>query len=572
FPFVVILLFTSSARAVDLDRLFPQVVEEIFFAELRHNAGNERAVFVMLAGEEKVFYLRYASEKFVLRGYLTREDEKHLAPAIKKSNGTVLSPRKQNGEPLYEKGYAFTGTLPTKNGAGSEFIYVPHQFKNQPNDAFVCDYGYLEINIEQNWQAGHNELESLFKELFGSHARLSRLVKLNQYYLYRDNYWGPVDAVKDQTSDCLIFSLVHKATLNKAIADHEVKIVKDQELVTNLIAQEKFLYSQDMRLKLGMVPGFVKINWQYIDNTDIGSGQNQLVFLSTGPGINYFDDPWQKSRTNVPCPRLIFHREIANLDKMQFYPTYSIEPEAKGVGRLAAINHFQQQNQSKLDLSRTVVWSTARLKRSSLVTIEDLLCRYGLTNDNPNLTPGFEFAGRFYNGNPVNNEIRIYQSAAVRDYLTTVLTPAGTAGMYQQAYCKELANSCRHWEYNCGIHYSKLFAEAIESTDKGFRATWLMLQLKESHPTLFRILTEAQRRARTKAFIKIADKVSLLASKAGRTFFLTPHFRHYRSLDQQRNQLWLNYLEACRTGDENNARKLFAEYSDLYHHLETLCR
>ncbi|EKD81662.1 MAG: hypothetical protein ACD_39C01701G0001 [uncultured bacterium] len=355
------------------------------------------------------------------------------------------------------------------------------------------------------------------------------------------------------------------------MADHLIKSEKDRQLTINLIAHEKFLYSQDMRLKLGMVPGFVTINWQYIDNTDIGSGQNHLVFLSSGPGINYFDDPWQQARKNIPCPRLFFHRDLANLARIQLYPTYSIAPQAKGTGRLAAINSFQTEIFNDSDLSKTVIWSSTEFKTRILTTIENLLCQYGLTNDSTDLTPGFEFAGQYHNGNPANNEIRLSQFTAVRDYLTAVIVPANTSRIYQQAYENELASTSRHWQYNCGIHYNDLFCEAVESTDKGFRSSWLMLQLKESHPTIYRILTNASQSSKTKAFIKITDKISRLAEKDGRDFFITPYFRHYRVLERQRIKLWLKYLEVCRSGDEKAAAKLFANYTDFYKNLEALC-
>ncbi|EKD82769.1 MAG: hypothetical protein ACD_39C01108G0001 [uncultured bacterium] len=570
-PVVFILLAISMAGAVDLDRPFAQVIDSSFFAGLRDNEGVERAIFVELAGSEKVFYLRYAHEKYIMRGNLDRNEEKLLIPLLTNSRTTTYAPCKQNGEPLYEKGKAYTGSLWQNNDANIAFIYVPHLIKDQANDAFVCDYGYLEIIIKNSWQTTQTGLEGIINKLFDGHAKLMRQVRLNRYYLYRDNYRGPVDFIRDSTADVLIFPPLHKATLNKSVADRQSKTDKDRQLVIDLIAFEKFLYSQDMRLKLGMVPGFVKINWQLIDNTDIGSGQNHLVFLSSGPGINYFDDPWQQERRNVPCPRLIFHRDLANLEKIQLYSTYSIEPDAKGIGRLAAINIFQQRGLSDNDARAKVIWATAEFKTSILTAIEDLLCKYGLANDSPDLMPGFEFTGRLYKGNPVNNEIRASQFTAVRDYLTTVLVPADTAETYLQAYRSKLADSCRHWEYNCGIHYNRLFYEAIESTDKGFRATWLMLQVRESHPTIFRILAKASKSAKPKAFIKIADKISRLAEKAGRNFFLTPYFRHYRNLDKQRTRLWLNYLETCRDGDEKTAAKMFADYTTFYEDLEALC-
>jgi len=53
---------------------------------------------------------------------------------------------------------------------------------------------------------------------------------------------------------------------------------------------------------------------------------------------------------------------------------------------------------------------------------------------------------------------------------------------------------------------------------------------------------------------------------------MTPYFDHYRNLDQQRNRLWLDYLEAYRTGDKKTALKLFTEYVNFYQHLEAICK
>ncbi len=570
-PVLLILWANTFAGAVDLDRLFPQVIDSSFFSQLQKHKGCERAVFVDLASKEKVFYLRYVDKKYILRTNLNEEEESLLEPSVLATDRTLFSPLKQNGEHLYQKGSACTGRILNASACEGQFTYIPFKADKAENDAFISDLGYLEITMIPKSTIGKSELEKLLQKLFGKHAQICQQIKLNRYYLFRDNYYGPVGYVSDQTSENIIFPPVHKATLYKGLSDNVLKAVKDRQLAINLIASDKFLYSQDMRLKLGMVPGFVKINWRLLDNTDIGSGQNHLVFLSVGPGINYFDDPWQSTRKNVPCPRLFFHCDLTNLARIQIYPTYSIEPEAKGTGRLTSINNFQQCDITDTNRQNQVIWSSADFKKQMLPAIEEMLCRYGLTNDDEDLTPGFELEKRYFKGNPVNNELRLLQFAAVKDYLISVIVPAQSAKSYRQAYHNKMANTSRHWEYNCGIHYHKLFAETAESNDKGFRVTWLMLQVKKSNPTLFRILKRAQQSNKTNAMNKIADKISLMACRAGRDFFLTPYFRQYRNLDQQRTSLWLNYLEACRGNEEKKADMLFSQYVSFYKTLEKAC-
>jgi len=563
-------LAANLTAAPDLDRLFPQMLDESFFSDLKSNTGSERAVFVELAGREKVFYLRHSPEHFVLHTSLSEAEERLLQPQVFAGRKTLFSPLKQNGEPLYEKGIACTSDGMSDRNPQWQFLYVPFNIDEKSNDAFVSDLGHLTITADNAYLRSKSELAAILSSLFGSNAKLCRQVRLNRYYLFRDNYYGPVEFIKDRTSDSIIFPPVHKATLNKSISDWAEKSEKDRKLVIDLIANEKHLYSQDMRLKLGMVPGFVKINWQFLDNTDIGSGQNHLVFLSTGPGINYFDNPWKQPEKNIPCPRLYFHKDIVNLERIQLYPTYSIEPKEKGTGRLAAINIFQQTSQQEAELHKKVIWSSSELKSSLLPAIEDSLCQYGLTNSSADLEPGFVFKRCFFNGNVVNNEIRIYQTAAVRDYMTVVIVPPDSAEAYRQAYQSEMINTCDHWEYNCGIHFSSLFVEATEAVDRGFRETWLMMVLKESHPIIFRMMKRARQERKTRAFGKLADKISALARRYGRDFFYTSHFSHYQALNRQKYGLWLEYLESYRNGDKKAPQK-FKRFTEFYRYLEKIC-
>ncbi len=558
----------NSGYALNLDKLFPQKHDEKFYALLQANAGEERAVFITIAGQEKILYLRCVDNQFVLRGSLSAVDEAFLAPAVFQLPSTTFSPLKQNGCPLYNKGLAFAGAISGKTSDCAKFIYVPHLIAGKANNAFVCDCGYLQVNFSASALKKSIDLQVIIKFLFAGRAEICPVVKLNRYFLYRDNYFGPVDAIDETRVNELIFPPLHKATLNKAITDSAKKTAEDQDLVINLIAREKFLYSQDMRLKLGMVPGFVEIQWQNLDNTDIGSGQNQLVFLSAGPGINYFDDPWFHARKNIPCPRLVFHRDLNGFKSLQLYPTYSIEPEQTGEGRLYTINSFQTNETAASETKKSIVWSSFKFKNSYLPAIEEELCRYGLTNDNPDMNPGFTFADRQFRGSLVNNEIRIFQSVPVRDMLTAVIVPAGSGLAYSDSYKQELARSSPHWEFNCGINYRHLFVEALTSTDKGFRATWLALQLRDSHPALFRIIKRARTEGKVQASLLLADKVANMAAREGRRFFLTPYFKHWRCLDNERHHKWLGYLEAYRCGDAQSAAELLQRFKAYYNYLE----
>lgn len=566
----ILCLSANSGYALNLDQLFPQKIDEKFYEKLRANAGDERAVFVTFAGQEKILYLRYVDGQFVLRGRLSADEEAYLTPEFFQSASTIFAPLKQNGSPLYSKGFAYSGTLPGKAGDFAQFIYVPHQISGKANDAFVCDCGYLQVNMPAAEQQKVIDLSAIIKALFAGQAEIRESVKLNRYYLYRDNFFGPIDAIDETRADEILFPPLHKATLNKAIADSVQKTGKDQDLVISLLARERFLYSQDTRLKLGLVPGFVEIQWRSLDNTDIGSGQNQLVFLSSGPGINYFDDPWLRPRANIPCPRLIFHRNLCRFESLQVFPTYSIEPKTIGEGRLHAINSFQTNQKHSSANKKAIIWSSDEFKNSYFPAIEEALCRYGLANDNSDLAPGFDFAGKFFNGNLVNNEIRALQSVPVRDMLTAVIVPSGSALAYSDSYKRELAGSSPHWDFNCGIHYRQLFTEAATSTDKGFRATWLLLQLKDSHPVLYRIIKRAQAEGKITALLLLADRASKMAARAGRKFFLTPYFKHWRSLDDERNQKWLEYLEAYRNGDAQEAAELLQRFKAYYQYLESV--
>lgn len=530
----------------DAEKAF-QIIDRAFLNQLEALPDVERAVFADFAGQQQIFYLRFSEKKWKLRGQLDQTEESCLTMPVWQSRRLIFSPKKADGVPLYRRGVCISGSL-ISDGREVSFVYVPHAFAAQPPEAFICDRGYLEVSWSYENLPDGAAIDKFLRLFTGNKARLSEKVDYQQLYRFRDNFLGHVNAMNEPVSHDVLFMPLHKATLNKGIGDFARKSEQDCRMVLELIAGERFLLSQDMRCKLGMVPSQVSIRFSEIDNTDIGSGQNQLIFLSSGPGINYFDDPWQSRRKNVPCPRLLFHRSLYDHRCLQVFPTYSIAPEAKGAGRLAAINLFQASDPESEppDRKSVIWWCSQPFRRHYLHEIENAICRYGLTNDAADLAPGLNFRGVKFAGNIVNNELRFFQALPVRDLLKAVIVPAGWRERYEKLYREMLNGSSLHWEFNCAVHYRRLFIESPISTDKGFRSTWLMLVLRESHPVLYRLLRHAASEKKGRAFLFIADRVADMASESGRDFFITTYLCHFRNLEAWHEQAWLDYLAAYR--------------------------
>lgn len=569
---VLAVSITGAVRpveALDFDRLFPQRLDPAFFEQLIARKGQERAVFLAADNRESIFYMRYAADGFIMRGQLEASEDRLFEAAFEKAENVIFSPLKADGNPLYRRGTARRLNLRLSGGRAASAIHVPRIIDGVPNECFVCDVGYVEIALGST-PPSESELNELFGRLTAGAMKLCPQVALNRYYMYRDNYLGPVEKFAAAEYRDLLAGPTHKVTFYKFLRDNQLKAHKDKKLTIGLLAEHRFLLSQDLRLKLGMVPATVVLKPENLYNSDLGSGQNHMVFLTIGPGINYFDDTWQQSRENIPCPRMIFHRDACRLEKMQVFPTYSIEPEEKGIGRLRFINGFQNGPAVRNASFTEAVWPDENRKRQFLGKIEEALCGYGLLNDSPDLEPGFVFEDRLFKGNVVNNELRLHHALAVRDLMTAVIIPPGMKNSYDLHYRIAMHGTVSHWDFNCGIHYRDLFVEATEPSDKAFRAAWLMLVLRETHPTAYRLLKTARSGGQKMAFMKIASIIAESAAEQGRSYFETPYFRAYQKLDSARNQLWLDYLEACREGRSNSAW-LLNKYRAYYDRMKALC-
>lgn len=558
FVLVLFLAIGLCGESIDLDRQFTQKLDEAFFRSLIDNPGKERAVFLHNRPEKVDFaaYLRFdqAENRFVFRGNLPEVCEAFSEKASLRLDKTLFAPQKKNDEPLYQYGAAFR-----LNIGQAELVYVPHFIKEKPNQAFISDLGYFEASFSTTVPRPQKLLNQILQSIGSEKTALAKAVALNRYYLFRDSYFGPVHfftpASIAKISQLAHFWPLHKFTMNKHVSDHDKKEKLDRDMLFEIL-DEDFLLSQDQRLKLKMVPRQVKLNWSRIDQTDIGSGQNGVIFLSAGPGINYFDDPWRAPRKNLPGPRLIFSKGVYGFKRLQLFPTFSIEPEQAGEARLQAINDFQQiASSAPKHKSRQPLWASQQARHKITGQIEEKLCEYNLLHDSEDLRPGFRLFDRDFKGNIVNNEIRVADGISLRSMLCGMIVPPGTSHKYINAYIQAYRNTGLHWQYNCATGFKDLFIEANEPTDKGFRIAWLKWHLNKTHPGLARILDLAAK-AKSPALESIfAEKIARMIQKEGKSFFATVYAKHRARLDSRKLELWCDYLEACRLNSPDKIRK-----------------
>lgn len=566
--------------AVNLDAKFKQSLDKKFWSELKSNPEKERAVFLEYGSTDfpLITYLRRHDKSgfFILRGNLPQDCEKFFARTLASARKQKFAPLKSNGEPLYRYGTVFKGTAP--GNPAMQWQYVPHRVQGQENQCFVSDLGYFELRFKPGQNIPAQALIEFLHFFSSGRLSLSKEVRLNRYYLFKEDFWGPVDyfaaASLQQAMEISAFMPTHKLTMNKHVNKWQKKHKLDLKLVFELLAEEDYLLSQDNRLKLGMVSGKVRLNLSRIAHTDIGSGQNQLVFLSIGPGINYFDDPWLQPRRNLPCPRLIFNQAALALSQLQVYPTYSIAPPGKGEKRLQAINRFQTIL-SDPDFSevpgRLPAWLGFNLRKTMFEIIEDAVCEYGLTNDSPDLTPGFKILEQSFNGNLINNEIRIYQGIPLHSFLCAVIVPPGSESSYQNRYAQEFLNRSEHWQFVAGTYFKDLFVSAPTPDDKGFRAAWLGWHMQFSHPTLARILELARTMQKSSSEIKISESLGRIIAREKTAFFKTAYRQKRQELETEKLELWSAYLESRRFNRQDMRARL-AEFINFHNRLKELLK
>lgn len=567
-----LVLIAGALTAFNLDEEFTQRIDESFCRSLIENSGKERAVFFVHQDGQKplLLYLRHRQGDFILRGNLSPTSAAKLDFSQFNPEVVTFSPEKINKKPLYSRGSAVKFSF-SAGIALIDTLFIPHQFENAANSAFISDLGYLEARF----RTGRNLLSPTCLDEFAAkisrgRIRLASRVKLNRYYLLKDNFWGPVDYLTGNSIESIMakgfFDPVHKMTMFKGVSEWQKKHSRDLRLFFAIIADEEYIFSQDLRLKLGLVPATVSLNPQRIEQTDIGSGQNQMVFLSIGPGINYFDDPWKQKRRNIPGPRLLMSRLLYGNERLQIYPSFSIDPIEEGEKRLAAINRFQLKAAGKSGKNKRLpLWLEAEARNDLIENLEDAVCRYGLINDSDRLYLGFNFSGENFRGNVVNNEVRLSDGISLRAFVNAVIIPPGTGNDYRDSYAHHFSGISPHWQYNCATHFNHLFIEAPTPDDKGFRIAWLMFQLNRSHPTLGRMMLRAQRQNRISALKKMSESLNRIIADTGFAFFNTAAALQRRKNEAELLRRWCVYLCAYRMASANAAKQLqnFIEFYKL---------
>lgn len=459
-------------------------------SELADLAGRPSAVlasWLRLDGREEpilVTTIQRPEEKiYSSQLYLPPECEDSLSAEIREGAIEPFCASTAGGKCFYRRGFCRRGVARDEvSGLEVSFTFVPFKLEGRDNPAFVGDLGLLRLEIPASRIA--EAPEALIRAAFGEIIAVGRFPARNLYPLMETRFGMPHRMLNDGFAvpvEAYVLPPVHKLSANKHVEDPQRKLDADLRDLARLLATDSGLLSQRERLRRRLVPDSVKLIWSRIDDTDIGSGQNQFVFLTMGPGINYFDGKWRSKTIAMPAPRVILDPAIANFADAQMYPSYSIDPPEQGEGRLRAINRFQDESAGS---RRDAVPMPPERRRDVLRNLADALCRYGLLNDDPTLEAGFTFMGRPFRGNVVNNEIRLLDGLSLREWAIGVIVPPG-AGERTRALLSEIGYSDESGPG--GIPLSEFVSEAPFPTDAGFRQAYLELVCRRTLPALYRI-------------------------------------------------------------------------------------
>jgi len=463
-------------------------------SELAYLAGHPTAVlssWLRLDGREEpilVTIVLLPEEKiYSAQLYLPPDCESRLSMEIREGAIEPFSTSTAGGTCFYRRGFCRRGVARDAiSGLGISYTFVPFKLEGRDNPAFAGDLGLLRLEIPASSIA--KAPEALLRAAFGEIVAAGNFPSRELYPLMETRFGMPHRMLNDDFAvpiEAYVLPPVHKLSANKHVEDPQRKLDADLKDLARLLATDSGLLSQRERLRRRLVPDSVKLNWSRIDDTDIGSGQNQFVFLTMGPGINYFDGKWLSRTIAMPGPRVVFDPAVVSFADAQIFPSYSIDPPEKGEGRLRAINRFQHETAGS---SREAVPMPPERRRDVLRNLADALCRYGLLNDDPSLEVGFTFMDRTFRGNVVNNEIRLLDGILPREWAIGVIVPPG-AGTRARALLSEIGYSDESGPG--GIPLSDFVYEAPFPTDAGFRQAYLELVCRRVLPVfsgIFRLL------------------------------------------------------------------------------------
>lgn len=540
-------------------------------AALRDRPGAALSAWIALVeGAEPVpvsIVMRPEQNIYSAQLYLPPEYESFLSGAIRMGRIESFGARTSGGKTFYTRGFCRRGIVRDAcSGLEIGFTFVPFTVAGRDNPAFGGDLGLLRLEAPAAGllESPDSLLRVAFDRLVPVHG-----VPVRELYPLMEAKFGMPHRLAgkgfDVPVEALVLPPVHKLSAGKHLREPAKKLDADLKNLVSLLATDSGLLSQRERLRRGLVPDSVKLNWSRIDDTDIGSGQNQFVFLTMGPGINYFDGPWRSKTSVLPGPRVILDPAVVNFADTQIYPSYSIDPTELGEGRLRAINRFQVET---ADSRRDAVPMPIERRGQVIRELAEALCRYGLLNDDQTLEAGFTFMGSAFRGNIVNNELRLRDGLSLRDWAIGVIVPPGAAGR-----ARELLSEIGYDDEAGpgGIPLSEFVIEAPFPTDAGFRQAYLELVMRRSLPALYRIIRLLRPAAASRQGIRpgygcAMKAVDRLIRREGfaflereRSFEASWRWTGWRTA-------WSEYREAVFHGDDEAMQKRLRQRAlDLQH-------
>lgn len=590
---IYVILPAAPAFAVDYDENFTQNIGTEFSSSLIEREGEPRAVFAEcpVAGKDIVIYARFLKPHFILTAKIPSAVEKYIDPAVFTAGSGDFKTYKKSGAAFYSRGKAFNLNFKAGRNVSCEAAYIPYKINGRENDAFISDRGFLRF-IVKNSPAADSALLSnaILNRLLGrvfkdGTVRLKSKVKYNQYYHDRYDYFGYVNRMvpvrrNSAHADFLLYP-THKITYNRNISDRAEKNSRDMRLAVSFLRRDYPLISQDIRAKNSLVEDHISLDMSKLPQTDIGSGQNTYVYLSYGPGINYYDSPYLKTNDNFPSPRFIFDENELSREDAQFYPKNSWESFGTGISRFNEINYFQDflsveppggpgafENYAR---SEEPAFMAADKRLAYLCELNDKIIDYGLLNDTGELIFRFDFFSQAHRGNVINNELRTAGAVYPAFSSAALIVAPGTGGEYIKTY-EEFMKKYGLPEFIGGTHYRDYFIEADECSDYGMRAAYLKYLISRMNPELNRLanLFAAHGKTDVRGKIRPGYRVFMNAceniikkDKAG--FFGGASGKNASRMHGELKEAFYDYLHAVRTEKPKNIQKYeYSKFVNLY--------
>ena len=621
---IFMVLSGAPASALDYQQEFTQKIDTTFFSSLVAREGEPRAIFAECQDceDDLIIYAVYKNPDFYLTAKLPAAFEKFISPEVLNSKKIVFETYKKGGSVFYGRGTAFNLKAEPLQGLSCEITYVPYYINCGANSAFICDKGYLKINMEGGKKFDKLKAAAgLFNFIFSGHkVRLKKKVKYNQYYYERGDYFGYINRRMPHSDDLysnkVLFYPTHKITYNRRISDHSEKHMLDMHQAVSFLKPDYPLLSRDMRAKKSLIEDYIKVKFESIEHSDLGSGQNTYIFLSYGPGINYFDGPCPETKDQFPAPRFIFNKDMIFLESAQFYPKNSWESFGPGIKRYNEINLFQmrlpvtpisvnfgvleqnhnfkdnifygknifdnsQNANSSADFATKPsydepVFMPFDIRLDYLGEINDKIISYGLLTDTSESILKFDFFMQKHRGNVINNEFRTLDAVYPAFSSAALIVAPGTKDEYIKTF-EEYMKKYGLIEYIAGVHYRDYFIEAHERSERGMRTAYLKyliagtdLRLNAMANSFATPDTSKPRKMRPgyDIFMKACEKI---IKKDKNNFFESEAAAFASSWNIKVKETFRDYLYTVRTSKPaaiqkkalNKFIKLYAQYLQL---------